>query len=58
MRRKQELDVDFIGGERALTEEDKAAFSAFFRAYKRKHLRKQAVPKPKRATTARKKIAA
>jgi hypothetical protein len=58
MKRKQlELDVDFIGGERPLTEEDKIAISAFFRAHKKKHIRKPTVHK-RIMTTSRKKMAA
>jgi hypothetical protein len=58
MKRKQlELDVDFIGGERPLTEEDKIAISAFIRAHKKKHTRKPAAHK-RTMTTSRKKMAA
>jgi hypothetical protein len=57
MKRKQELDVDFIGGERKLTEEDKAAFSAFFSTYKKMKAHKGAAPK-RTTSTPRKKVVA
>jgi hypothetical protein len=58
MKRKQlELDVDFIGGERQRTEEDKIAISAFIRAHKKKNARKPAARK-RIMTTSRKKMAA
>lgn len=55
MKHKQpELDVDFIGGGRPLTKEDKIAISNYIRAYKAKHSRK-ALSSKRMIKTSRKK---
>jgi hypothetical protein len=41
---KNELDVDFIGGQKPLTKEEEAAISLFIKARKQKH----AKPKPRK----------
>lgn len=46
----KELDVDFIGGQEALTKEEELAISAFIKAHKEKR-RLQAIRKTKRTTT-------
>ena len=43
--RKNELDVDFIGGEGPLPEEVKKALNDYFRAQKAKESKKHVTPK-------------
>ena len=43
-----ELDVDFIGGGRALTKKEEIAISKFIRAYKAKHAKKHSGTKRKK----------
>lgn len=53
--KSEELDVDFIGGERPLTKEDEIAISNFIRAQKAKRVHKHSTLK--RVTkTSRKKV--
>jgi hypothetical protein len=43
--KKSELEVDFIGGGRPLTDEDEIAISNFIRAYKARHSKRKAAGK-------------
>lgn len=54
--KKLELDVDFIGGQDALTEEEEKALSEFFK--KQKSLRKKEKTIPKSRTVGREKAPA
>ena len=54
--KKNELDVDFIGGQGSLTAEEEKALSDFFR--KRKMTSKPSVDKTKQSTAKRPKVSA
>ena len=54
--RKNELDVDFIGGEGPLTKEEEKAISDYISAQKAKETKTHAAPK-KRATKRAKSLA-
>ena len=45
-RNKQELDVDFIGGEGPLTKEEEKAISAFLQSEKQKSTARQRSSRP------------
>jgi hypothetical protein len=45
-RNKQELDVDFIGGEGPLTKEEEEAISAFLRSRKQKDPARKRISRP------------
>jgi hypothetical protein len=52
-KRKNELDVDFIGDGRSLTKEEEKAISEFIKASKERNKKQNAV---KAGTSARKKV--
>ena len=48
MNRKNELNVDFIGGERSLTQEELSAISAYIKEQKAKSKKQKTVSKRRR----------